>query len=321
MALSTHSAAPTHVETVLVENSDDRLAMVEHAKRTGEPLQSVAANKTEAVPYEVAWQIAEEKGKADTYVGRFGTTHAEWLEEYHEKIKDNDWVAETNEEKAKAHADYSAELVRQQMKDEAKVKAMMAEGYEPSIAVQQANLERANEHEAANAKYEKIRMKRKKEATPVLEMVDEAVEILRAEDLYAKPIDERAKALKAVANVPKADEKATTDALKLKDAIIETKVPYEKEVASHKELREKDRPAISIMESAGSPEELRKKTAAGQLWADNPTEEAAKVATKMQEVAADESLDESTPGDIQNKAEAAVGADKKSDELYKNPKE
>lgn len=314
-------ALPTHVETVLVENSDERLAMVEHAKRTGEPLQSVAANKTEVVPYEIAWQIAEEKSKADTYVGRFGTTHASWLEEYHEKIQSNEWVAETNEEKAKAHADYSAELVRQQMKDEAEVQKMIAEGYDPSIAVQQANLERANEHEAANAKYMKLRVKREKNATPVLEMVDEAVKVLRAEEVYEKPIEERAEALKAVANVPKADEKAATDALKLKDAIIETKVSYKSEVASHKELREKDRPAISIMKSAGSPEELREKTAAGQLWADNPTEEAAEAAKKMQEVAADESLDESTPGDIQNKAEAAVGADKQSDEMYKNPKE
>lgn len=316
-----NNVLPVHVETVAVENSDDRLAEVERAKRTGEPLRSVAANKTEIVPWVVANQIAEEKARQNTYKGRFGATYAAHLQPYHEAMEDPDFIPMTNQEKAEAHERHSAELVRKQMEDEVNVRKMMAEGYEPSLAVQQANLERAKEHEERSREYAGIRKEREKDVTPVLEMVDESVKILRAEELAGKPFEEQAAALQAVANVPNAMEESAREAFIIKDQIVSTEIPFESEVASHEQLRAKDRPGIEIMEKAGSPEALREETALAQLYADNRTEEAVKAQRKMNEVAADMSLDENTVGEIVEAAEKSVGGDKKSDEMRENPSE
>jgi hypothetical protein len=316
-----NNVLPVHVETVAVENSDDRLAEVERAKRTGQPFRSVAANKTEIVPWVVANQIAEEKARQNTYKGRFGATYAAHLQPYHEAMEDPDFIPMTNHEKAEAHERHSAELVRKQMEDEVNVRKMMAEGYEPSLAVQQANLERAKEHEERSREYAEIRRERVKDVKPVLEMVDESVKILRAEELAGKPFEEQATALQAVANVPNAMEESAREAFIIKDQIVSTEIPFESEVSSHEELRAKDRPGIEIMEKAGSPEALREETALAQLYADNRTEEAVKAQQKMNEVAADMSLDENTVGEIVEAAEKSVGGDKKSDEMLENPSE
>jgi len=127
-------------ETVLIENSDERLAAVEEAKRTGQPFQSVGANKAEIVPVVVAQQIMDDAAKEDIYVGPNGTTFAAHLKSYHDKVAaDPNFVNETNEEKAAAHAAYSAEFVRQRQAEEAEMIKKMKEGFEPSLAVQQAN--------------------------------------------------------------------------------------------------------------------------------------------------------------------------------------
>lgn len=313
---------PVHVWTVAVENSDDRLAEVEKAKRTGQPFVSVAANKTEVVPYDVAAQIAEDKAQENTYVGRFGATYAGQLEDWHTLIReDPSAIDATNEEKARAHAEYSAEFVRKAMEEEAHVQEMMAEGYDPSLAVQQANLERAQEHERVSNEYAQLRLERAKDDIAVLPMVDEAVKILRVEDLANKPLADRAAALSSVTNVPDAMEHPATDAFVIKDKIIDTTIPYEDHAASHEELAPKDNPGIEIMDAAGSPEDLRDSTALAQLRADNMTEEANEAEQEMEEVARDMSLAEDSPGEIEDAAEEAVGGHEESDEMRENPGE
>ena len=318
--------APVHVGTILVENSDERLSAVEEAKRTGKPFQSVAANETELVPEFIAWEIAQEFSQKDTYVGRFGATHAAHLEDYHKKLEDPDFIAETNEEKADAHARYSAELVRQQMKDEKRVEEMIAEGYDPSLAVQQANLERAREHENKSADYVKLRLARAKDRKPALAVIDESVRILNADELMTPmaTMSEKASALEAVTGKPDAMEDAAREALVLKDKIIETAVSYKKHAAAHKELVHRDRPGIEIMDAAGSPEALRESTGLAQAYADNRTPEAAKAVLEVSEVVAEHDGEEVTtaPGTVLREAEATVpGGRNESDEMPENPSE
>lgn len=316
-------AAPTHIETVLVENSDDRLAAVEEAKRTGQPFQSVAANKAEVVPYDVAFQIANDKSLDNTYVGRFGATYAAHLEPWHEAIgNDPQVIADTNEEKARAHHEYSADLVRRQMEDEARVQKLMAEGYEPSVAVQQANLERAREHEAKSTEYTNVRREFNKDRKPVLQMVDEAVEILRAEDLALASTADRAAALRTVANVPDASEAPATEAIVTKDQISSVERPYKDEVADHEELQKRDRPAISLMDAAGSPEELMDETKVAQLYADNfMFGKAQEAARELDEAARNISSDDTAnePAKVQREAEESVNPRTEADEMRDNP--
>jgi hypothetical protein len=312
-----------HVETVLVENSDNRLAAVEEAKMTGQPFQSTAANESVIVPHDVAEVIFEEFSQEDTYVGRFGATAAAHLEDYHEKVRtDPDFIPQTNEEKAQAHHAYSAELVRKQMEDNAKVLALIAEGFEPSLAVQQANLERAREHEEKSIEYAKLRAERAKNAKGVWEVVDEAVKLLKPEDLE-KPVEKRASKLEKVVEAPDVSESQAREALITKDDIIATKEDFKAHAMSHEELRERDRPAIPILESAGSPEQLREDTAIAQIYADNPTEEATKAQVKMNKAIAEKDGEETSahPFDAIRDAENSVNDVEPSDEMPENPSE
>ena len=318
------SISGTYVETVLVENSDERLAAVEEAKRTGQPLQSVGANRSVIVPRDVAVVIFEEASKKDTYVGRFGATHAAHLKDYHEAIQnDPDFVPQTNEEKARAHHEYSAELVRKQMADEQKVKEMIAEGYEPSLAIQQANLERAREHEEKSVEYAGIRAERAKDDKGVWQVVEESVKILNTKDLTEKPVEKRAAALKKVVDVPDVNEDAAREALITKDDIIATKEDFKKHAMSHEELRDRDRPGIAIMDDAGSPKALREKTALAQIYADNMTEEAAEAQNEMNAEMAEMEGEETAahPGDAVREVEDSVSEVEPSDEMPENPSE
>jgi uncharacterized membrane-anchored protein YhcB (DUF1043 family) len=314
-----------YVETVLIEESDERLAAVEQAKMSGEPLQSIAARRTFAVPRDVAQKMLEDASHENIYVGRFGHTYAGHLEEYHEKIKDPNFVLDSNEQKAREHAEYSAELVRKQMEENQRVNELMAEGYEPSIAVQQANLERAREHEAKSASYEGIRAERKADGlTDVPAKIDEMVRVVRAEDLLTKPFDERVAAFEGVTPNFSVSEEYAKEALITKDKIIETAESYTSQTASHEELSKKDRPGVEIMESAGSPEALEEKTAVGQIAANNTTTVAAQDALRqMEEFVAEkpgeEVMDE--PGKVLREAEESVDGRPESDELRENPEQ
>ena len=315
-----------YVETVLLEESDERLAAVEYAKMTGEPLQSVAARRTFAVPRDVAQKMLEEAAHEDIYVdSRFGSTYAGHLKEYHEKIKDPNFVRESNEEKARAHAEYSAELVRKQMEENQRIAEMQAEGYDPSIAVQQANLERAREHEAKSVEYEGIRQARKADGlTDVPAKIDEMVRTVRAEDLQTKPFEDRLAAFEGVTPSFSVSEEYAKEALVTKDRIIETAESFTSQAAEHEALSKKDHPGVEIMESAGSPEALAEKTAVGQIAANNTTTvEAQEALRKMEEFVAEkpgaEVMDE--PGKVLREAEETVDGRPESDELRENPEQ
>jgi len=313
-----------HVETVLVENSDERLAAVEEAKRTGQPFQSTAANESVITPHPVVVQITEKASEQDTYVGPNGMTAAAHLKGYHEKVRnDPDFVPQTNAEKAAAHAEYSAEVVRKQIEENARVLAAIAEGYDISVAIQQANLERAREHEAKSADYQRIRDERAKDAKDVWTVVDESVEILQAKDLARKSVAKRADALKGVVEVPDVSETAAREALITKDDIIETKEDYKAHAMDAESLSERDHPGVKILEAAGSPEELREGTAVAQIYADNQTGEAAEAQTKMNEfvVKQDGERVANEPGKVVREAEDSVNKVKPADEMKDNPKE
>lgn len=317
-----------YVETVLVAESDDHLAAVEEAKRTGQPLQSVAAGRTFAVPHAVATQIANEKSLENTYVDRrFGATYAGHLEDYHNAIReDPDFIPRTNEEKAAAHERYSAELVRRQMEDNQDVLNMMADGYDPSLAVQQANLERAREHEAKSADYEAIRQQRAKDGlASVPAVIDEMVRVVRANDLSTASDAEKFEAFANIGPKPDSMERATNDALVTKDNIVATVASYEDHAMQHDELVKRDRPGIEIMQGAGSPEALRENSALAQAAANNPTPEAAKAIGALEDhVRARDGEDiTNEPGRVLREAETEVDplGRPEADEMPDNPTE
>jgi hypothetical protein len=250
----------------VLENSDERLAAVEEAKRTGQPFQSVGANKSEIVPRIVAQEILDDASKEDIYIADSGMTAAGHLESYHDKLKDPDFVTQSNEEKAAAHAAYSAEFIRQRNEEEKRVQELMAEGYEPSIAVQQANYERALEHEQKSIEYGKVRIERNKDAKSVEEVEEYIVENVKLSD----PLDQVIAAAKAASTVPDVSEGPAKEAFVLKDKIIETVESFEDHAHDAEKLKDKDHPAVEIMESSGSPDELREKTGLAQAAAQNP---------------------------------------------------
>jgi hypothetical protein len=202
---------------------------------------------------------------------------------------------------------------------------MIREGYDPSLAVQQANLERAREHEEKSIEYAAVRAERARVAVPALAIVEESVRVLRAEDLFGKPLATQAARLAELNTVvvPDALERATTEALVTKDKIIEAVEPFESHAASHEELVHKDRPGIEIMDAASSPEALREETALAQIAADNMTAEAAKAVTKMTEYVDEVGGERATtePGEVLEEAEEVVGGVTASDEMRENPKE
>jgi hypothetical protein len=316
--------AVVHVETVLLAESENHLEAVERAKRTGESLESVAAGRSFVVPRDVAQHLLEEAAHDGIYVNdRFGQTYAAHLESYHEKIKDPEFVLDTNEEKANAHHEYSADFLRRRTEEDNEVRAKMKEGYDPSVAIQQANLERAREHEAKSADYERLRRQRNEESDSVFAVVDESVRVLNFEELGNAPVEERATALAGVVATPDVNETETKKALEIKDKIIEKVLDFKSEAAAPEVVLEDAHPGVPILMSAGSPEELRESTGLAQAYADNRTEEAAEAVAKVtEEVAKHDGVEAATkPGKVLREAEATVpGGRDEADAMPENPK-
>jgi len=303
-----------YTETVVLENSDERLAAVEEAKRTGQPFQSVGANKSEIVPTIVAQEILEDASKDGVYVAPSGLTAAAHLESYHEKMKDPNFIAETNEEKAAAHAAYSAEFVRQRNAEEARVRELMAEGYEPSLAVQKANFERALEHEEKSKEYGKLRVERNKDATTVDEVMEAIVENVKVTDSF----DEVKAKARAASTVPDVSEAPAKEALEIKDKIIETVVSFTDHAKDAEELKDKDHPAVEIMEAAGSPDKLSEETGLAQAAASNPApdqRQLKEVRRKISKKSKDKPL---TEADAEAREEVSGEV---ADEMPENPQE
>jgi hypothetical protein len=312
----------SNYQTVFVENSDDRLVAAEEAKRTGQPFQSTSSNGTDLVPWDIAKKIAEEHAEnVGFYVDGEGRTFAAHLEEYHEKIQDPTWVEESNEEKARAHAEYAAEFEAARIKQEEDVRKMMAEGYDPTVAIQQANLERAREHESKSSAYEEQRVARMNAFKSVNDIVQESIEVVNANELGDKDWQERANALSGVVpHVPDANEQAMGEALEIKDRIVAVEVPYKEHAAQADVLLPRDQPGVEIMRAAGSPEELVESTYLAQAAAQNP-QHSSDVEEEQQKVA--EAYDESDKpqGEALREAEAEVDPRNRAeaDEMKENP--
>ncbi len=317
------------IDTTGVENSDERLAAVEEAKRTGEPFRSVGSRGTEIVPTEVAEMVAEEQSKTNVYVGKNGQTYAAQLESYHTSLREGglEFVTKTNEQKAADHEAYSAELVRRRAQEDVDNLKKMADTGDPtifSVAVQQANFERANEHDMKSIEYAEVAAKRLEGRPTAFEVATRGAEVVNNEDLALKSNRERAEVLKGSGTaVPVADEKFAEEALIVKDNIIETSEPYLAHAMQHDQLRPKDAPANELLSSVSTPEDaktFREETGVAQLYANNITEEATEAAQKMAEVVVEED-GEDMPDDIQEKAEARVSrrSQAKSDEMPGTP--
>lgn len=216
-----------HVETVLVEESDDRLASVELAKRTGNAFESVGTRGAQVVPLDIAVSIAEEKANQDTTVYR-GRSIAAHREDYIDQVRnDPTFVPRTNEEKAAAHAEYSAELVRQQIAQEKKNRELKEEeNFDFAAARQEENRRLAEAYEEAIAPWQRERIQRAKGATDVVSLVQEIVTHVDVNDIASRPLGERVAAFSDFVEVPNALEVAAQEALTIKDAIISTEEDY-----------------------------------------------------------------------------------------------
>lgn len=266
----------SYVETVGVEQSDERLAAAEEAKRSGEAFKSMPSKGTEIVPHDIAVQIAEDNGNQETYVGKNGLTYAAHLEDFHDAVSDPNFVEQSNEEKAQAHHDYSAEIARKRQEEDARNAELKAQGYRFDLAVQQANLERARESEDNANAYQAFKAEHDAGVPSVVEAEQQVLAVVHGSDLAAAPSAERAKALEGKFRVPEATEQPMRDALQVKDAIIATEEPYQKYTASYEELRAHDAPGLQVIASVGSPEELVDRTGIAQSYAANVTAEAEK---------------------------------------------
>lgn len=99
--------------SVLVEHSDERLAAVEEAKRTGQELQSIGSKGADIVDREVLREEVER-------VSNEGSSDPEQpLPDYlYELVEQVDDTRELNQRKAAEHNEYSAEVVRAQQEQE-----------------------------------------------------------------------------------------------------------------------------------------------------------------------------------------------------------
>jgi hypothetical protein len=104
------------VQIVGVEVSDERLAAVEEAKRTGRPLQSVGSKGHEIVDRDLLEEATIAVSNSDASET---SPLPQYLEELRERFDDVDYVREVNEMKAAEHEEYSAELIRAKRDEEA----------------------------------------------------------------------------------------------------------------------------------------------------------------------------------------------------------
>lgn len=217
-----------HFDTVLVEQSDDRLAEVEIAKRTGNAFVSVGTAGSEIVPQEVAEHIAYEKSLQNTTIGPKGTPIAAHREEWLNAIdEDESYIEVTNEEKAQAHSDYSAELVRRQQEQEEADRARLKndpDAIAKEIQERQARL--TEDYDKAMNEWNEARREKLHNAPSVLEVVDELVNVVTPADLVNKSLDERIKQYEKVVTIPDALERPAEEALTVKDHIISTEEKY-----------------------------------------------------------------------------------------------
>ena len=218
---------PTHLETVLVEQSDDRLAKVEEAKRTGNAFQSSGSKGGEVVPHAIANQIAEDNSAQDTAVFR-GRTVAAHRKDYIERVLNEEgFVEASNIEKADAHHRYSANLVREREAKNLEDAARLRSGEDIAAQRRAENQKLADDYAKAAAAYALSRQAHLDGAKPLYDRVAEIVSNVDASQLFSKTLQEQARQLSQYVTVPVALERPAEEALMTKDAIIATEQPFE----------------------------------------------------------------------------------------------
>lgn len=140
-------------QIVGVEVSDERLAAVEAAKRTGRELESVGSKGQELVDkdeLEVAVLEFSNDGASQT------SPLPEYLELLKERFDDPEFVLEVNAAKAAEHEEYSADLIRAKREEDAKLLEEQRKSDDPEYIANQV-LERqrkqTEEYEASQAAF------------------------------------------------------------------------------------------------------------------------------------------------------------------------
>ena len=217
-----------HFDTVLVEQSDNRLAEVEIAKRTGNAFVSVGTAGSAIVPQDVADQIAYEKSLQNTTIGPSGRPIAAHRKDYLEALSDDEesFTERTNEEKAQEHFNYSSRLAKAQRKQELSDLKDLREGRDiaAEILARQARL--ADDYTTAQNAWNESRRELLNNAPTVNQVIAELVEKIDVVELAGKSLEERMADYAAVITVPDALEAPAQEALVVKDHIISTEESF-----------------------------------------------------------------------------------------------
>jgi hypothetical protein len=192
---------------VNVEHSDERLAAVEEAKRTGNEFRSVGSKGNDLVAREKVVVATQEWSNEDA-------SETSPLPVYLEELDDSVDQAqhrELNVRKAKEHSDYSADLVaKQQDADEEARENLRKDPLYYVKLIQERNLKSAEEFQKNSEKYAKQVVKR-------ADAVDQERRSITAEEASS---DHPLTVMGQKAEVTDISESLSKDGLEAKDRII-----------------------------------------------------------------------------------------------------
>lgn len=185
---------------VLAEQSDERLAAVEEAKRTGQPFQSVGAKGAEFVNRDVLREATEKVSNQ---------TPPDYAAQMRANVDDE---AALNRQKAQEHSEMSAEIVRTQQEMEvAAYDNLRRDPLYYSKQIMKRNTELANEYTREQARFAK-QVERDNNG------IEQEVRKVRAEQA-TDPAPSTVLG-KLATKRPHVDEQAAADAFRTKDEII-----------------------------------------------------------------------------------------------------
>lgn len=215
---------------VLVEHSDERLAAVEEAKRTGQEFQSVGQRGNDIVEREVLRAAVEEVSNANS------SDPEQPLPDYLVELADNaPSHTELNQRKAAEHNEYSAVLVEAQQKAELSDREKLRK--DPMYfanRIAENNRRLAQEHNDANAKYAESLAERNENVQ------QEIRELTPRQAVERDPVT----ALGQKAQVTDISESQASEALVTKDRIIYGEEPYRAQAVSSREAAPSDERAL-----------------------------------------------------------------------------
>lgn len=205
---------------IFVEVSDERLAAVEEAKRTGSEFQSVGTKGSQVVDREIVAEATVEWSNE-------GNTADSDMPEYLVKLKEEEGdVAELNEHKAAEHSEISNEIAKMQVEDNIKAEDKLRK--DPMYfanAVAARNEKIAAEYAKSQNAFAKARM------SEADQFSQEVVRISRDEAYSEDPVT----VLGKQAKVKDISESAAKEALQDKDKIIYGATSFKAEAKRTKE--------------------------------------------------------------------------------------